>query len=86
MSYVMEPIFLEKTNAFLSDRRSYIQPQQNAMTTSHDILVTDGSGNSQIQRLGIRKRSKSRGDITVPSRDAEIDPLGFSAASEPVAV
>jgi hypothetical protein len=85
MSYVMEPIFLEK-NAILSDRRSYIQPQQNAMTTSHDILVTDGSGNSQIQRLGIRKRSKSRGDITVPSRDADIDPLGFSATSEPAAV
>jgi len=49
---------------------------------SHEILMTEGSGNSHLQRLGNRKRSKSRGDLKVPIRDVDLDPVVFSAASE----
>jgi hypothetical protein len=53
-----------------------------------EILVTEGSGaNSHLHRLGMRKRSKSRGDIVVPMDECNpFDPLGYSAASEAAAV
>lgn len=53
-----------------------------------EIIVTEGSGaNSHLQRLGIRKRSKSRGDIIVPIEECNpFDHVGYSAASEAAAV
>jgi len=54
--------------------------------TSNEIIVTEGSGNSNIIRLGIRKRSKSRGDSIIPGKESVLDPMVFSAASEPDAL
>ena len=87
LSYVEETHFIVK-NATSSDRRSCVQPQQTNIEPCTEIIVTEGSGaNSHLQRLGIRKRSKSRGDIIVPMDEGNpFDNVGYSAASEAAAV